>query len=70
MKQDSDLTIVVTNSDANSQEIMSKNSDVSIRFLEINGTLLMQSEIPWSHIYATAVDNDPANPQITFEPIV
>lgn len=69
-KQDNDLTIVVTNSETIPQEIMSKNSDVSIRFLEINGTLLMQSEIPWSHIYATSVDNNPANPQITFEPII
>lgn len=69
-KQDSDLTIVVTNSETDSQDMMSKNSDVSIRFLEINGTLLMQSEIPWSHIYAVSVDRNSDRPDIMFESIV
>ncbi|MBI5697990.1 MAG: hypothetical protein HZC29_05825, partial [Thaumarchaeota archaeon] len=70
VNQISDLTIVVNNSKTDSQDIMSKRSDVSIRFLEINGTLLMQSEIPWSHAYAVSVNRNNTNPHIDLEPIV
>lgn len=70
VNQISDLTIVVNSSKTDSQDTMSKRSDVSIRFLEINGTLLMQSNIPWSHAYAVSVNRNHTNPHIDLEPIV
>lgn len=69
-KSESDLTIVVnTNSHKETSDFISKQADVSIRFLEINGTLFMQSEHPWSHLYAISVDNA-GYPRIRLESVV
>lgn len=69
-KSESDLTIVVnTNSESQIHDFISMHSDVSIRFLEINGTLFMQSETPWSHLYAVSV-YDGGYPRIRLEAVV
>jgi KaiC/GvpD/RAD55 family RecA-like ATPase len=70
LKSACDLTIVVNTNSQEAQDFMSKNSDISIRFLEINGTLFMQSEIPWSHLYAITVDKNSGYPRIRLESIV
>ena len=70
LKSASDLTIVVNTNSQEIRDFMSKNSDISIRFLEINGNLFMQSEIPWSHLYAVTVDQSSGFPRIRLESIV
>ncbi|HXW02320.1 MAG TPA: hypothetical protein VD828_02985, partial [Candidatus Nitrosotenuis sp.] len=66
-----DLNIVVNTTPQNGMgDSRSQNSDVSIRFLEINGTLFMQSDTPWSHLYAMSIDNSNGYPAITLESMV
>ncbi|TBR11037.1 MAG: hypothetical protein EPO62_02445 [Candidatus Nitrosotenuis sp.] len=71
LKSISDLTIVVSHGHKSDiSHYISRNSDVSMRFLEINGTLFMQSEIPWSHLCALMVDRSHGYPRILFDPVV
>jgi hypothetical protein len=71
LKSISDLTIVVNHGSKNGiVEYISRNSDISMRFLEINGTLFMQSEMPWSHLCALMIDHKNGYPHIAFKPVV
>lgn len=71
LKAISDLTVVVNHGSKNDvADYISRNSDVSMRFLEINGTMLTQSEIPWSHLCAIVIDKSHGYPHILFDPIV
>ncbi|MFI5405481.1 MAG: RAD55 family ATPase [Nitrososphaerales archaeon] len=70
LKSASDLTIIVNTNSQEIHDFMSKHSDISIRFLKINGTLFMQSEIPWSQLYAVTVDQSSGYPRIRLESIV
>lgn len=71
LKSISDLTIVVNHGSKNDiTDYLSRNSDVSMRFLEINGTIFAQSEIPWSHLCTLMIDKSHGYPHISFDPIV
>ncbi|HEY8111049.1 MAG TPA: gas vesicle protein GvpD P-loop domain-containing protein [Candidatus Nitrosotenuis sp.] len=66
-----DLNIVVNVGHQNEvQDSLFQNSDVSIHFLEINGTLFLQSGTPWSHLYALSIDKSNGYPTITLESMV
>lgn len=66
-----DLNIVVNTGHQNAvQDSLFQNSDVNIRFLEINGTLFMQPDTPWSHLYALSIDKTNGYPTITLESMV
>jgi pentatricopeptide repeat protein len=51
-------------------EYLSEISDIHLKILEINGSLFLQSEIPWSHLYAIVSRNYTDHNEITIEPIV
>jgi hypothetical protein len=71
LKAISDLTVVVNHGSKNDvADYISRNSDVSMRFLEISGTMLTQSEIPWSYLCAIVIDKSHGYPHILFDPIV
>lgn len=66
-----DLNIVVDTGRQNgARDPLFQNSDVSIRFLEINGTLFLQSDTPWSHLYAVSIDKSAGYPTIKLESLV
>jgi KaiC/GvpD/RAD55 family RecA-like ATPase len=66
-----DLNIVVNTGRQNGMRDLSfQNSDVDIRFLEINGTLFVQSDTPWSHMYAVSIDKSNGYPTIALESLV
>lgn len=71
VRQSSDLTIIV-NVDPGEDErnILSRYSDVCISFLDINGTLFLQSDMPWSHLFAVTIEKSAGSTNIKLEPVV
>ncbi len=71
IKSNSALSIFVQrHSQEGTQNYLSDISDVHLRISEINGTLFLHSEIPWSHLYAIIPDRYSGQPAIKLEPIV
>ena len=71
IKSHSAITIfMLRTSQSNLRGYLSEISDVHLRILEINGALFLQSEIPWSNLYAIVPETNSQYADITFEPIV
>jgi KaiC/GvpD/RAD55 family RecA-like ATPase len=69
IKSSSDLSIFISRSQLNKQNHLSEISDIRLFILEIDGTLCLQSETPWSQIYA--IDILPEKGKgVELEPIV
>jgi hypothetical protein len=71
IKSNSILSIfVVRQSNVDLLEYLSEISDIHLKMLEINGSLFLQSDIPWSHLYAIVSRNYTDHNEISIEPIV
>lgn len=69
VKSNSDLSIFVSRRlPDNKPTHLSEIADIRLLILEIDGTLCLQSEAPWSHLYAIAAS--PKNHEISLGPIV
>ena len=51
-------------------DYLSEISDIHLKILEINGSLFLQSEIPWSNLYAIIAKNNDNHNEVVIEPIV
>ncbi len=51
-------------------DYLSEISDIHLKMLEINGSLFLQSEIPWSNLYAIVAKNYDSHSEVAIEPIV
>ncbi len=71
IKSNSTLSIfVLRQSNDNLREYLSEISDIHLKMLEINGSLFLQSEIPWSNLYAIITRNHVNHNELMIEPIV
>jgi len=71
IKSNSALSIfVLRQSKSNFLEYLSEISDIHLKIVEINGSLFLQSEIPWSHLYAIVPRSYSDHNEISLEPIV
>lgn len=71
IKSNSALSIfVLRQSKDDLLEYLSEISDIHLKILEINGSLFLQSEMPWSHLYAIVSRNYTTHNEISIEPIV
>lgn len=71
VKSNSALSVfVLRQSNDSFLEYLSEISDIHMKILEINGSLFLQSEIPWSHLYAIVSRKYSDHNEISIEPIV
>ena len=69
IKNNSTISIFTSRSSENSPHHFPHHSDIHIRITDINGTTLIQPEIPWSHLYAMVLRHGKER-QIDLDPIV
>jgi KaiC/GvpD/RAD55 family RecA-like ATPase len=70
IKSNSDLSIFISRrSHVNKHNHLSEISDIRLLILEIDGTIFLQSETPWSQLYAIELPQERGN-GIELEPIV
>ena len=70
IKSNSDLSIFISRrSHVNKHSYLSEISDIRLLILEIDGTIFLQSETPWSQLYAIELPHEKGN-GIELEPIV
>lgn len=71
IKSNSALSIfVLRQSNHSLLEYLSEISDIHLKILEINGSLFLQSEIPWSNLYAIIAKSHDNHNEVVIEPIV
>jgi KaiC/GvpD/RAD55 family RecA-like ATPase len=71
IKSNSDLSIFVSRRlPDNRHTPISEISDIRLSIHEIDGTIFLQSDTPWSHLYAIVVQPERDNDGIWLEPIV
>ncbi|MDE1862775.1 MAG: hypothetical protein KGI33_07675 [Thaumarchaeota archaeon] len=59
IRSSSDLTVIISRRAAeNKHTFVSELADIRLNILEVDGTLFLQSESPWSHLYAISVEPD------------
>ncbi len=69
IKDNSTVSVFVSRRSENDNSYLHLHSDVHLRILVINGTILVQPETPWSHLYAMVLQHGKEN-QIELDPIV
>ncbi|HKU33423.1 MAG TPA: ATPase domain-containing protein [Candidatus Nitrosotalea sp.] len=70
IKSNSDLTIFISRRPTdNKHTFVSEMADIRLNILEIDGTMFLQSDTPWSHLYAIAIQSDRGH-GIELEPMV
>lgn len=71
IRSNSDLSFFIfRRSDRKLLDYLSDVSDIHLKMLEMNGMMFLQSEIPWSHLYAISPTARSGYSEITLEPIV
>lgn len=71
IKSNSDLSIFISRRlPDNRHTQISEVSDIRLSIHEIDGTMFLQSDTPWSHLYAIVVQPERNNERIKLEPIV
>ena len=69
--RNSDLTVFITRDlHRDVRQYLAGISNVHLKILEINGTLLLQSWSPWSHLYAIVTNRKSQDLDLNLEPIV
>jgi hypothetical protein len=69
IKNNSTISIFVSRLSENDPRHLLQHSDIHLRITDINGTIFIQPEIPWSHLYAMVLRHDKEN-QIDLDPVV
>ncbi len=70
VKSNSDLSIFISRRSPDSRHtIVSQVADIRLSVLELDGTMFLQSETPWSHLYAIVVQPEREH-GIKLEPMV
>jgi KaiC/GvpD/RAD55 family RecA-like ATPase len=67
IRANTDLSLIVSR---HSQNTLSEICDVYLRFLILNGSLFLQSLIPWRHLYAVLPHVSSGNNRIKLHPVV
>jgi KaiC/GvpD/RAD55 family RecA-like ATPase len=72
MKENIDLSLIVSMHSQNpiGLELVSGLIDIHLRFIIINGTIFLQSLVPWDHLCAILIDRMFGYPQIQLEPVI
>jgi hypothetical protein len=70
IRTNSDLSIVVSRRLHNTLEHISGICDVHLRFIILNGSLFLQSLIPWRHLYAVQSPASSGSNRVELDPIV
>lgn len=70
IRSNSDLAFFIFRRSDKQIDYLSEFSDIHLKLLEINGVMFLQSENPWSHLYAINLTNRSDYNEITLEPIV
>jgi KaiC/GvpD/RAD55 family RecA-like ATPase len=69
MKSDIDLSVIVSGSEDQSDGA-SRISDVSLKLSDLNGTPLLQAQLPWTEYFAVNVKADHAPARVSLVPMV
>lgn len=67
IKDNSTVSIFVSRNSENSS--FQRLADINLKIIDINGTILVQPEVPWSNLYAMVLKHGKEN-QIDLDPIV
>lgn len=71
IKSNSDLSIFISRRLPDNRHMqISEVSDIRLSIHEIDGTMILQSDTPWSHLYAIVIQSESNNERIRLEPIV
>jgi KaiC/GvpD/RAD55 family RecA-like ATPase len=72
IKENIDLSLIVSMHSQNpiGLELVSGLIDIHLRFIIINGTIFLQSLVPWDHLCAILIDRMFGYPQIQLEPVI
>lgn len=70
IRANTDLSLLVIQQSQNIQEHLSGVYDVHLRLTVINGTLFLQSLVPWTHLFAIVTDRSSIYPKIKLESVV
>jgi hypothetical protein len=70
VRANTDLSLIVSRHSRNTREYLSEISDVHMRLLILNGSLFLQSLIPWGHLYAVLPNTSPGSTRIKLDPVV
>ncbi|MFY3740746.1 MAG: KaiC/GvpD/RAD55 family RecA-like ATPase [Candidatus Nitrosomirales archaeon] len=69
IRSNADLSVIVSRS-SQAAEHISGVSDVYLKIIDVNGTLFLQPEKPWSNLYAVVINKHSGHPSIGLEPLV
>jgi hypothetical protein len=70
IRANTDLSLLVIQHPQNLIEHLSGVYDIHLRLIIINGTLFLQSLLPWSHLFAIVTDRSLGYPKIKLESVV
>jgi hypothetical protein len=70
IRENIDLSLIISMHSQNLIGLVSDLIDVHLRFIIINGTIFLQSLVPWDHLCAILIDRTFGYPEIQLEPVV
>ena len=70
IRTNADLSLIVSRRLLNTRDHISEICDVHLRFLILNGSLFLQSLIPWRHLYAVLSPASSGSNRVELDPIV
>jgi hypothetical protein len=70
IRANTDLSLIVSRHSQDTLEYLTGISDVHLRFLILNGSLFLQSLIPWRHLYAVLPYTSSGSTSVKLDPVV
>ena len=70
IRKNTDLSLVVSRRLHNTHQHISDVCDVHLRFLVLNGSLFLQSLVPWRHLYAVLSPPSSGGSTVKLDPVV
>jgi KaiC/GvpD/RAD55 family RecA-like ATPase len=70
IRANTDLSLIVSRHSQNTREYLTEISDVHLRFLILNGSLFLQSLIPWRHLFAVLPHASSGSGRLKLDPVV
>ncbi len=69
LKSEIDLTVMVRGEEGGSENL-SRAADLSLKFSDLNGTPMLQSQVPWTEYFALACESDHGPARLSLVPMV
>ena len=70
IRANTDLSLIVSRHSQDTREYLTEISDVHLRFVILNGSLFLQSLIPWRHLYAVLPYTSSGSTRVKLDPVV